>query len=882
LSAEISDLFARALELESDERRRLVEELAGRDPVLAAALVRLLDRSADADSPLDRSPWSDWLEPGTPAAALPERIGPYRIERELGSGGMGRVFLAEEATADFSRHLALKVIDRPFADAEAIRRFRAEVRILSLLEHPGIARFLHGGRSPEGIWYLALEYVDGVDLLTWATQRDLDLKDRVRLFLAVLEPVRYAHDRGIVHRDLKPQHLLIDGSGRPRLLDFGISKLLDSESGGDATATRTEARKLTPAYAAPEQFRGEPISPATDVFALGVVLYEILVGRRPFSPSTRSASAYEQAVLESEPQLPTGLGRDLDAICRKALEKRPEDRYRNAGELASDLERCLAGRAVDARRGRVRRAAARLFRGRGALAAAGVALTVLAAISIVSFTARRSTSGRTDPSRGPLAAPAPAAPAARPFPFVNLEERDIPELERRFAASPASLEAGALLALALDNRRRLPEAKLIASRLRQIPGSQDDPLLDYVDATLANSSDEPQRALVLFTRAREGALARGRGELLGQILASRGRLLSTLGERAEAYREMDLARAHFESARDFQALARVLNDLAIEHLIRGELDEGQRLLERSIEAARQGGSSPTLMLHNLGQLSTFRGDPARGESLLREAVADRRREGNPFRLGEVLAAHAEALDDLGRRPEAIANLDEATAMLRNADDKSALVAALYLRGAIAISAGELDRIEPLAAELELCGTRTGGYLGLISAYALRGLWADARGDRTAMRREFEAAEQLAISKGHLDFAAATEAAHAAALLRAGDADAARATALRALGRLPEGSATSAPMALAQSVLARIDSAAGRLDAARERLELFGDDATHSSSDSRRIALLTALATLERAAGRPLIARDLFDQAIELARAAGRQLEERELRRARNP
>ena len=884
--AGIPELFARALELEGDARLRFVETLAARDAGLAAALARLLERAEDPDSPLDRSPWSGWRADVEEPGATPKRIGPYRIERELGSGGMGRVFLAVEETADFSRPLALKVIDRPVADADSIRRFREELRILSLLEHPGIARFLHGGRSPEGIWYLALEFVDGVDLLTWASEHELDLAQRIRLFLAVLEPIRYAHERGVVHRDLKPRHLLIDRQGRPRLLDFGISKLLVPGAEADAAVTRTGTRALTPAYAAPEQFRGDPVSPATDVFALGVVLCELLAGRRPFAASTQSAAAYEQAVLESEPDL-SGLDVTLEAICLQALAKRPDDRYGDAGELGRDLERFLAGGTVAARPregGGLRRTARRLLWRQfpRASAAAVIAIAACAAIAVVAaiLAAWALRPSDSDP-RAVRERPVAAAVTERTFPFGHLDASDIPELERGFAADPESREAGAHLALALDQKRRLPEARLIAARLRQIPGTPGDPLLDYVDATLANSSDEPQRALVLFTRALDGAIARQRGELLGQIRASRGRLLSTLGERAEAYREMDLARVHFERARDFEALARVLNDLAIEHLIRGELDEGRGLLERSIDAARQGGSPPTLMLHNLGQLSTFRGDPGRGEALLREAVTDRRREGNPFRLGEVLAAHAEALDDLGRRPEAIASLDEAAAMLRNVDDKSALVAALYLRGAIAVSAGDLDRIEPLASELELCGTKTGGYLGLISSYALRGLWADAREDRTAMRREFGAAEELAIAKGHLDFAAATEAAHATALLRAGDTDAARATALRALGRLPEGSATSAPMALAQSVLARLDAVSGELHPARERLALFGDDATRSSSVSRRIALLTAQATLERAGGRREIARDLFDQAIELARGAGRRLEERDLRNSRD-
>ncbi len=880
---DVPELFARASELEGEDRQRYLRELENRDPALAAALVRLLQRAADPDSPLDRSPWREWSAPSEGPASLPEQIGPYRIERELGSGGMGRVFLAVEETADFSRPLALKVIDRPLADAESIRRFRDELRILSLLEHPGIARFLHGGRSPEGIWYLALEYVDGVDLLSWAAEHDLGQEERIRLFLGVLEPVRYAHERGVVHRDLKPRHLLIDRQGRPRLLDFGISKLLVPGGETDLSVTSTGTRALTPAYAAPEQFRGEPVSPATDVFALGVVLYELLSGRRPFAASTKSAASYEQAVLETEPDLSDTLGEELDAICRRALEKRPDDRYLDARELAADLERYLAGESVEARSrsaGGRRRATGRVAR-RWALASGAILIALVGGWALwpsAGEEGRRS--GLPIVPTGPSDPPSPSGSLPRAFPFGHLEASDIAGLERGFAAAPASLDAGAHLALALDQKRRLPEAKLIASRLRQIPGASGEPLLDYVDATLANSSDEPQRALVLFTRARDGSIAGGRGELLGQIRAARGRLLSILGEREEAYREMDLARAHFEAAGDLEALARVLNDLAIEHLIVGELAQGQTFLEKSIAAAKQAGSPTVLMLSNLGQLATFRGEPATADRLLSEAVVERRREGNPFRIGEVLGSHAEALDDLGRRSEAIALLDEAATILRNADDKTALISALHLRGAIAASAGELDRVETLAAELEQIGMQTGGYLGAISSYALRGLWADGRGDLAGLRREFGAAEQLAVSKGHLDFAAAIEAGHAVGELRAGEKVAAEALARRALARLAPGAATSAPMAIAQSVLARVEAGAGRIAQASERLALFGDQALHSTSVSRRIALLTARAALEEASGSRAASRATLDEAIGLARQAGRRFEVLDLERAR--
>jgi len=879
VTGDVEERFARALELEGEDRRRFVAGIAADDPIAGAELARLLAHCDDDRSPLDRSPWRDVLAPdgeSTPPPSLPERVGPYRVVREIGRGGMGRVFLAEEVTADFSRRLALKVVDRPFADPAAIRRFREEVRILSLLDHPGIARFLHGGRSPEGTWYLALEYVDGVDLLTWADRRGLDLEARVRLFVAALDPVRYAHERGVVHRDLKPRHLLVDDEGRPRLLDFGISKLLDPGADAELTATLPGARVLTPAYASPEQFRGETVSPSSDVFALGIVLYELVSGHRPFEAVALSPVALEHAVLTRDPAPPSVVGTsaagtadaDLDAICLKALRKAPAERYRDAGELRADLERYLAGRPVEARRGALRRAVRRLATRRSATIAAGAVLITIAAL----YALVRASAERVESSTHP---PAPAV-----FPFDRLGEADLAALERDFAADPSDLRAGARLALALDQRRRLPEAKLIAARLRQIPGAKGDPLLDYVDGTLAHASDEPQRALVLFTRARDGALRTGRGELLGQIRAARGRLLSTLGEREEGYREMSLARSDFERAGDFDSLGRVLNDLAIEHLIRGELALGQELLERAIDATVRGGGSAMLMRTNLGQLATFRGDPATGDRYLSAAVAERREEGNPFRLGEALAMRAEALDDLGRRSEAIAALDEAIGLLRRAEDTSALATALHLRGSIAVSAGDSGRTGPIAEELERIGTSTGNYLGLSGAYFLRALSASAAGEQAAMRRHFTAAAQIATVKEHHDYAAAIEAAHSAAELRAGDLDAAASVARRSLDRLPAGSSTSAPRALATAVLARVELADDRTDSAQALLESFGDDAEESSSVSRRIALSWAFAELARRRGRPAEARDRLDRSIELARRSGRRLEELELRLAR--
>jgi serine/threonine protein kinase/Tfp pilus assembly protein PilF len=420
----LQELFARARELPADERAKLLADLRAEDPALADRLCRLLAAAEGDASPLDRTPWHAWDGDGDGEPIddppLPERIGHYRVLGELGRGGMGRVFLAEEETPHFRRTVALKVIDRPGFDADAVRRFRDEVRILASLEHPGIARFLDGGRAPDGTWFLALEHVEGEDLISHARSRALGIRERVELFLAALDAVQYAHERGIVHRDLKPANLLVGRDGRPRLLDFGISKLVDPDAldvPDAAAVTRTQSRALTPAYASPEQFRGEPATPASDVYSLGVLLYELLAGRRPFEVAGSLPAALAQAVLENDPEPPsvalrqsasratgdrveestppTGtrrrrFGRDLDAICLRALRKQPTARYADAGAFAADLRRYLAGRPVEARQGGRRYRTARLLqRHRGKLSMAAALLVAVTALVVAATSSRR-------------------------------------------------------------------------------------------------------------------------------------------------------------------------------------------------------------------------------------------------------------------------------------------------------------------------------------------------------------------------------------------------------------------------------------------------------------------------------------------------------------
>ncbi|MDQ1346823.1 MAG: eukaryotic-like serine/threonine-protein kinase, partial [Acidobacteriota bacterium] len=220
----LPDLFAEASERQGEARERFLADLDSAAPEVAAEIRLLLARGAAGERRLSGTAWERFAAGEDLAERLPQRIGPYRILAEIGRGGMGRVYLAEEVREAFTRQLALKVIDRPWGASDRERRFRSEVRILASLEHPGIARFLEGGELPGGTLFLALEYVDGQDILTFANQRGLATDERVRLVVEVLGAVAYAHEQGVVHRDLKPANIMIRDDGTVKVLDFGLAK----------------------------------------------------------------------------------------------------------------------------------------------------------------------------------------------------------------------------------------------------------------------------------------------------------------------------------------------------------------------------------------------------------------------------------------------------------------------------------------------------------------------------------------------------------------------------------------------------------------------------------------------------------------------------------
>ncbi|MDZ7639580.1 MAG: protein kinase [Bryobacterales bacterium] len=381
----VTALFDKAIGLPPVHRDAFLISACGTDTGMLAEVRSLLDVHTDDPEYLEASAWDhhgNVIEEAIESQNVEERVGNYRLLRKIGSGGMGSVYLAERDDDEFRKLVAIKFIRGSALRENAVKRFRRERQILARLEHPGIARLLDGGTTSRDTPYFVMEYVEGKLLLDYCDELGMGVRGRLELFLKVCAAVEYAHERLIVHRDLKASNILVDAAGQPKLLDFGIAKVLEPDEAGQLTLTQTGMRQFTPDYASPEQIRGDQVTTATDVYSLGVLLYELLTGRRPLRFQNASAVDILSALLDTTPVCPSvavcrteevggktlrpemviwnrrtdlralvrSLAGDLDNIILKALAKQPSERYGTAAALALDLRAHLDGHIVTAQR----------------------------------------------------------------------------------------------------------------------------------------------------------------------------------------------------------------------------------------------------------------------------------------------------------------------------------------------------------------------------------------------------------------------------------------------------------------------------------------------------------------------------------------------------
>ncbi len=735
------DLVDQCLDLPEADRESL---LAHADPAVSAEARRLLEADARTGALLD-APAGALVPSALRAIASPSpkqraregtRVGSFTLMSLVGEGGMGEVWIAERAEADFRQKVAVKLLHTRGDAAALAARFRLERRILARLTHPRIARLLDGGTSEDGTPWLAMEYVEGLSLTDHCAARGLSIEERLLLFAKVCDAVQFAHRNLVVHRDLKPSNVLVGADGEPKLLDFGIAKLLEDDSEGDAAGalTRTGERPMTPDYAAPEQVRGEPATTATDVWALGVILHELLSGVRPYRGSHKSAGEIERAILEAAPSRPstyTGdrslrrrLKGDLDAIVLKALRARPEDRYPSAEALASDVRRHLEGLPVTAR-GETATYLLRSFVRRYRLAVGASALglaVVLAGLAGTLWQAHRAREEARKAEQvqdfllGLLQSFDPSENHGRPVEerdiLIRGEERlqtelaDRPEVQARLwrAFGGAWQNLGVF-----DRAKRDAERAIALERSALGPRSEEEGLTlvllgDVLGVERTHLEDAAKAYRDACAILREH---RGNDDLeAASACAAVGGILRLQGDFARAERIAAEAVALLErvkGARDPGTLAAAVNHA----LVLGEwgrideaIDETRRLIPIMADVLGAKGEDTALSRYNLAYYLVDVGRAEEAEPMLRALESDFTELLGPGcgQLASMWRQRARALVALGRPAEALHLLDRAAARSTEMFGEQSQEVALTIeyRAAALRGAGRLEEAEASA------------------------------------------------------------------------------------------------------------------------------------------------------------------------------------------
>ncbi|MFL6292911.1 MAG: tetratricopeptide repeat protein [Thermoanaerobaculia bacterium] len=591
---EIEAIFDEVAALPAGERADRLARRCGGDEELRWEVESLLAADAADGDFLEQPPVAPAAPPPPPARG--RRFGPYSVERQLGEGGMSTVYLAVRADEEYRRQVAVKVFAYGAERADLVERFRAERQILASLDHPNIAGLLDGGTTGDGLPYLVMEYVDGIPIDRYCDERRLSVGERIDLFRQVCAAVQHAHRNLVVHRDIKPSNILVTADGVPHLLDFGIAKLLGGSAlPWPAAATTTGQRLMTPHYASPEQVEGAPITTASDVYSLGVLLYVLLAGRLPYRLDVQRVGALEQAVVEQQPERPSAavasrklagqLAGDLDNVVLMALRKEPALRYASVELLAEDLRRHRTGLPVLARPATVGYRMGKFVRRHrlGVGAAAFLALVILGLAASMTVQAVR---------------------LAR--------QRD-------------------------EIRRERDKAVRVAALLEEI--------FSTADPNRAHGETVTARELLDRGAAWTTTELADQPEVQATLAATIGRVYSGLGlydralpllERSLALRRRVFGPSHPEVAESLHAIGNL-------HSARGDLDHAEATLRQALAMRRTllGDTDPAVAesLDALGLVLTLKARFDAAEPLLREALAINRRlyDGDDEKVGDNLA-----------------------------------------------------------------------------------------------------------------------------------------------------------------------------------------------------------------------------------------------------
>ena len=660
----IEELFCTVVDRPVAEREAYLTQVCGGDEELRREVLSLLARDISEDfiqNHIAGVAMSFSPEPRDDLTG--NRIGPYRLTRLVGRGGMGAVYEAVRDDDQFQQQVAIKLI-KGGMDSDFVRkRFVRERQILASLDHPYIARLFDGGATEGGLPYFVMEFVDGEPIIDFCRRRGLALDEKLKLFRDVCSAVQHAHQKLVVHRDLKPSNIMVTAEGTPKLLDFGIAKLLTPDPGEAGTRTATAVRLMTPDYASPEQVRGGQITTATDVYSLGVVLYELLTARRPYQFETYSPLAIERAICETEAPRPSESAReqtgapaklarqlagDLDNIVLMALRKEPERRFQSVEQFSEDLRRYLSGLPIKARPDTfVYRAGKFVRRHRlAAVAATLVVLSLLGGIIATSYAARQARAERDRANQA-------AATAQRVTQsFVSVFE----------VADPGRTQGIAITAKELLDQ----SAEKVTRELKDQPLVQAK-LLDTIGGLYITLGlfDRAQPLLEEALRLRRQTMGAEHPEVaeslhhLGTVVYQRGDYpgSETLYREALQLRRKLLGSNHLQVADSMDGLGRVL-------VARSKVAEAEPLVRDAL-ALRRSQLEPEHKaiadsLHGLGRILSAQGKFAEAAEMYRQALAINRKI-----YGEENPSVAASLGNLGAMLHELGDYDGAELLLRN-------------------------------------------------------------------------------------------------------------------------------------------------------------------------------------------------------------------------